>query len=446
VWPGRGFRRQLDYLGDFRVHFDYFFPRLIPGDATYPPDISQEQWDTVYVPAITAALRARPARLDALLRVGRAPFDPNEPQPKIEAALGILWYQVFATNDAKVKLGGNPFDNSRRLYLGSGHDFWLNLLVDRFHADPPALAAIEAAYQTCGELAAPLITLHTTADPIVPYWHEPLYSLKTLLGGSGLLHVNLPVFRYGPCSFRAEKPWSASSSSSSRWRGGSWWTPSASCPPSRPADATVPWPRSTGFDAEPMKLVAVAGADPRRDGGRAVADGHGAPRPPSAGRQARADGRLRARLPRLRARAAGPGPQGPPAGRGPPPGRTAVSVRLSTSSTSGLPWVLGRIRPLARSQSWAPRVAGPNVSAGTPDWYRYRLAQYLWVMKARITYVGADRGRGPQVVRRPGERHAVFPGFAAARQARRCSSARDHAFTHASSPGAIVSDRHRKVR
>jgi len=202
--PVGDFRRQLDYLGDFRVLFDYFFPRLIPGDATNAPDISQEQWDTVYVPAITAALRARPARLDALLRVGRAPFDPNEPQTKIEAALGILWYQVFATNDAKAKLGGNPFDNSRRLYLGSGNDFWLNLLVDRFHADRPALAAIEAAYQTSGELAAPLITLHTAADPIVPYWHEPLYSLKALTR-SGLRHVNLPVFRYGHCSFRAEE-------------------------------------------------------------------------------------------------------------------------------------------------------------------------------------------------------------------------------------------------
>jgi hypothetical protein len=202
--PVGDFRRQLDYLGDFRVLFDYFFPRLIPGDATNPPALSQEQWDTVYVPAITAALRARPARLDALLRVGRAPFDPNEPQTKIEAALGILWYQVFATNDAKAKLGGNPFDNSRRLYLGSGNDFWLNLLVDRFHADPPALAAIEAGYQTSGELVAPLITLHTAADPIVPYWHEPLYSLKALTR-SGLRHVNLPVFRYGHCSFRAEE-------------------------------------------------------------------------------------------------------------------------------------------------------------------------------------------------------------------------------------------------
>lgn len=202
--PVGDFRRQIDYLGDFRVLFDYFFPGVLPGDATHVPAYVLEGWESVYLPRVTATLAANPARLDKLLKVSRAPSDPTDPQTKIETALGILWYNVFATEDAKAKLGGNPFDNSRRLYLGSGADFRLNLLVDRFHAEPGALAAIEADYQTSGKLEAPLVTLHTTADPIVPYWHEPLYTAKALLN-SGLLHTNLPVFRYGHCSFKAEE-------------------------------------------------------------------------------------------------------------------------------------------------------------------------------------------------------------------------------------------------
>jgi pimeloyl-ACP methyl ester carboxylesterase len=202
--PVGDFRRQIDYLGDFRVLFDYFFPGILPESATDIPEEVLLNWEAKYVGAITEALTASPARLDKLLRVSRAPFDPNEPGTKIETALGILWYNVFATNDAKAKLGGNPYDNSRRLYLGSGDDFRLNLLVDRYHADRTALAAIEADYQTSGRLADPLVTLHTTADPIVPYWHEPLYSVKAL-AHSGLRHANLPVFRYGHCSFRAEE-------------------------------------------------------------------------------------------------------------------------------------------------------------------------------------------------------------------------------------------------
>jgi pimeloyl-ACP methyl ester carboxylesterase len=201
--PVGDFRRQIDHVGDFRVLFDYFFPDLVGGSAIAPPVVSQEDWDGTYVPRIAAAFAGRPARLDALLRVSRVAFDPNEPATKVEAALEVLWYNVFAARDVQAKLGGNPYDNSRRLYLGSGQDFRLNLLVDRFHADPGALAAIQEGYQTSGRLAAPLVTLHTTADPVVPYWHEPLYTLKAL--PSGLLHANLPVFRYGHCSFRAEE-------------------------------------------------------------------------------------------------------------------------------------------------------------------------------------------------------------------------------------------------
>jgi len=73
--------------------------------------------------------------------------------------------------------------------------------VKRYRANRVAAQEMEANYQTSGRLAVPLVTLHTTGDPIVPYWHEPLYSWKALLGGSGLLHANLPVIRYGHCRF-----------------------------------------------------------------------------------------------------------------------------------------------------------------------------------------------------------------------------------------------------
>jgi pimeloyl-ACP methyl ester carboxylesterase len=202
--PVGDFRQQVDYWGDFRVLFDFYFPGIAPGSVTDVPPVSQAEWEGVWVPKIKTAFARRPDRLDKLLRVSRASFDPNDPKTKVETALGILWYNVFATNDARAQLGGNPYDNSRRLYLGSGNDFWLNLLVDRYHADTAALATIEEDYQTSGRLKAPFVTLHTTADPIVPYWHEPLYSLKAL-AGSGLLHTNLPVFRYGHCSFKAEE-------------------------------------------------------------------------------------------------------------------------------------------------------------------------------------------------------------------------------------------------
>jgi hypothetical protein len=112
-----------------------------------------------------------------------------------------MQYDIYATNDAVAKLGGHPYDNRLRWYTGSNNDLLLNLRVRRFQADGIALRNLEQGFQTSGRLLGPVVTLHTTADPIVPYWQEPIYGLRVLFAGSLLRHVNIPVFRYGHCSF-----------------------------------------------------------------------------------------------------------------------------------------------------------------------------------------------------------------------------------------------------
>ncbi len=153
------------------------------------------------MPAIQAALRSNRHVAEQLLRVTRAPIDRHDSDSVEATVLGLLWYNVFATNDGIAKLGGQPFDNTRRLYFGSDNDWRLNREVRRFRADETALEEIEAHYQTSGRLAAPLVTLHNTGDPFVPYWHVPLYRLKALWNGSSLRHSNIPAFRYGHCNF-----------------------------------------------------------------------------------------------------------------------------------------------------------------------------------------------------------------------------------------------------
>jgi pimeloyl-ACP methyl ester carboxylesterase len=199
--PVGDFRRHINYLGDFRVVFDYFFPGVIHGSPIEIPGYVITNWENFYVPRITAAIIARPYAVEQLLKVTGAAIDKNDLTSVVETIIGVLWYNVFATNDSVEKLGGNPFDNTRRIYLGSDHDWWLNRRVQRFEADPAALAEIEENYQTSGQLVSPLITLHTTLDPIVPYWHERLYRWKTVCAGSWLEHINIPVYRYGHCNF-----------------------------------------------------------------------------------------------------------------------------------------------------------------------------------------------------------------------------------------------------
>lgn len=201
--PVGDFRKQMDYFGDFHVIFNYFLPGVVPGSpAGISPDPSVGNWESVYKPPIVAAVRSKPGNVDQVLRVTRAATDLFDPSTKEKTVLDVLWYNLFATNDAIARLGGKPYDNRMRIYTGSSNDLKLNLTVPRYKADAAALFTISTSFQTSGVLRRPLVNLHTTGDPIIPYWHASLYGLKVLARGSALQYVHLPILRYGHCQFK----------------------------------------------------------------------------------------------------------------------------------------------------------------------------------------------------------------------------------------------------
>lgn len=202
--PVGSFRGQINHLGDFRVIFDYFFQDIaaLLGDPFTIPEDVMEDWETIYEPAVRTAIASNPHATEQLLKVTRAAVDPTDVTTIEETVLDLLWYNVFATNNATERIGGMPYANDRRWYFGSDNDLKLNLEVSRFMADPVAIEAMRARYETSGRLGGPLVTAHTTGDPLVPYWHEPVYRWKVFLGSSSLRHTNLPIVgRYGHCSF-----------------------------------------------------------------------------------------------------------------------------------------------------------------------------------------------------------------------------------------------------
>ena len=115
--PIGNFRAQINYIGDFRVLFDYFFPGVIPGKATEVPQEVIDNWDAVYVPKIKAALIANPAAAIELIRVGRVPVWLT-PANIEDAVLSVAWYTVFATNDATQQLGGPAIRQYRQVVHG----------------------------------------------------------------------------------------------------------------------------------------------------------------------------------------------------------------------------------------------------------------------------------------------------------------------------------------
>jgi pimeloyl-ACP methyl ester carboxylesterase len=204
--PIGDFRRQINYFGDFRVVLDYFYPGLVPGGPTNIPPGLLNVWDKYYPKRVYPEVfdPANRSELRQLTRVTRIPFDRANPRETLEESVeDVLWYNVFATNNASEMLGGQPFGNLNRIYRGSLDDDALNADVQRISADPAALAEIEANYQTTGELSNPLVTLHTTLDQQVPYWHERLYLRKAMASGAWpeLYAEYPPTERYGHCLF-----------------------------------------------------------------------------------------------------------------------------------------------------------------------------------------------------------------------------------------------------
>ncbi len=205
--PNGDFIAQTNYIGDFRVVFDYFFPGLIPGSPDNIPQWLMDDWDNYYTTVVLPAINdpANASLLDQLFAVVAAATDPADPASRENTVERLLWYNIFATNDARAVLGGQPFDNLDRVYSGSDDDAALNAGVARFAADLQALAEMSANYQTTGLLGKPLLTDHTTLDELVPFWHSDLYAAKVQAAGSGAYFDRNITARYGHCNFTASE-------------------------------------------------------------------------------------------------------------------------------------------------------------------------------------------------------------------------------------------------
>jgi hypothetical protein len=164
-------------------------------------------WKGTYVPRIKQALAANPSVTAQLMNTfilsSGAPMDLSDPARWESATVNLLRYNVFATNDARQKLGGNPFDNTNRVYSGSANDSMLNENIARFRAKSIALDNL-VPYETSGQLKRPLVTIHTTGDEVVPYWQELRYLNKVETSKKGQV-TPIRIVRYGHCAFSSQE-------------------------------------------------------------------------------------------------------------------------------------------------------------------------------------------------------------------------------------------------
>jgi len=215
--PIGDFRKQVDYFGDFRVLFDYFFKDVLPaGPVNIDPGLFADWMNGVaannpaasaYQTAVLAAVAGNPDKARQLIVTGKAAIDPNDPSTAALTALKVLHYNVVASLDAQIELGIQPFTNKRTWYFGSDNDLLLNRKVARIPlgGTETQLAQALAPYQTTGLLRAPLVTIHTLYDPEDPVWHQTLYRLKVWKMNKAKQYNGIPINRYGHCNFTPQE-------------------------------------------------------------------------------------------------------------------------------------------------------------------------------------------------------------------------------------------------
>ncbi len=192
---------EVRYIGDARVLFDYFFPGVIPGPADrIPPDID--------IGATLAAVQG--ALVGGLISSGQptlqfaatAKLPGIDPTEIVTAGLSVLWFQMVFTNNLTDLANGHlPYGNIGTVYAGSANDTLLNAGVARYEAHPSALNYI-AHYDTpTGDLRMPVVTLHTTRDPIVPFFHEQIYAQAVQHAGASQYLLQRQVDAFGHCTF-----------------------------------------------------------------------------------------------------------------------------------------------------------------------------------------------------------------------------------------------------
>jgi hypothetical protein len=198
--PIGDFARQIDYLNGVRVVFDYLFPGILPGTVDDPPDELVAGWTSTYAPAVASAIEGDPELGAELAAVAGIPAEGLDAATLAETVVSLLRYNVLGTADAQERLGGQPYDNADRVYTGSSDDAALNAGAARYTADAAARAALDR-FETSGNPDPPLSIIHTTGDPIVPFFHQPLYEEKAIGVGAAGRVSRTDVERFGHCAF-----------------------------------------------------------------------------------------------------------------------------------------------------------------------------------------------------------------------------------------------------
>ena len=204
--PIGGGTAEIQYLGNARVAFDYFFPGVLPGGPfTVPPDTAFTPGSPVFTAALNAivgGLFAADQRTLQFASVARLPF--RSVPELVSSAMSVVGFSIRFTNDVLEHSHGHiPYNNIGTLFTGSANDVALNLGIQRFDGTPDAVNYFEKYVSPEGTLQIPMLTLHSRWDPVAPFAQEAGYAQKVADAGASTWLTQRSITSYGHCNINA---------------------------------------------------------------------------------------------------------------------------------------------------------------------------------------------------------------------------------------------------
>ncbi|HEX8927259.1 MAG TPA: hypothetical protein VF786_15775 [Terriglobales bacterium] len=215
---------EVNYVATGRALYDLFFtsgifgpfPYTLPGDAGNPVDVNFSSGSAAYngVLANLTAGYAPPTYITAQYAATiPIPINQNDPVETISGLMYLIGFHIRYGADLIERTHDRiPFDNSTVVYndpVYPAADPIINNYVERYTASPDALNYVKQYYTPTGNIKIPMLTVHTTRDPVVPIWHEDLLAQAAAGAGSSNMLVQTKIDRFGHCTMTDQETFAA---------------------------------------------------------------------------------------------------------------------------------------------------------------------------------------------------------------------------------------------
>jgi pimeloyl-ACP methyl ester carboxylesterase len=200
-----GAQKQIDYIANVRTVFDYLYPGVLPGNALDMP-VELNLNAQVLGPAQAAiTLKPIPA-ITTFPRLAQTPVPFASVPELVQSILTALAFDARGADDLLDRTHGHsPFSNSGDAYytgaLLPDSLAAINAGVMHFDETPDAANYLRKYYETTGDLRIPMLTIHTSRDPVVPVFHEAVYAARVAAAGTASNLSQRVISRYGHCTF-----------------------------------------------------------------------------------------------------------------------------------------------------------------------------------------------------------------------------------------------------